>query len=115
VAAHERERDPKAKRGLRAAACRWKRDLPADRIVALQDKLRIETVGEKERSLISDLRKAIEADPRTINAIAVEAGLSAAAVWRFVQRERGLSLESAAALADVLSLELVTRSKKKGK
>jgi len=37
--------------------------------------------------LIRALRKAIEADPRTINAIAVEAGLSAAAVWRFVECE----------------------------
>jgi hypothetical protein len=57
--------------------------------------------------LIRTLRKAIEADPRTINAIAVEAGLSAAAVWRFVEGERGLSLASAAALADALGLELL--------
>jgi DNA-binding phage protein len=96
-----------------AAVRRWKRDLPADRIVALQDKLRIETVGEKERSLIRDLRKAIEADSRTINAIAVEAGLSAAAVWRFVQGERSLSLESAAALAETLGMQLKQRRGRK--
>jgi DNA-binding phage protein len=113
VGAHERQGDPKPKRGLKAAVRRWKRELPADRIVALQDKLRIEAVGAKERPLIGALRKAIEADPRTINAIAVEAGLSAAAVWRFVQGERGLSLDSAAALADTLGLELSPKKRAK--
>jgi DNA-binding phage protein len=109
VGAHERKGDPKPKRSLNAAVRRWTRELPADRIIALQDKLRIEVVGEKERPLIRALRDAIEGDPRTINAIAVEAGLSAAAVWRFVQGERGLSLDSAAALADTLGLHLVDR------
>jgi DNA-binding phage protein len=70
-------------------------------------------VGEKERPLIRALRDAIKADPRTINAIAVEAGLSAAAVWRFVQGKRSLSLDSAAALVETLNLELTSRSKRK--
>jgi DNA-binding phage protein len=106
VGAHERKGDPKPQRSLRAAVRRWKRELPAGRFVALQDKLRIEAVGEKERQLIRALRNAIKSDERTINKIAVEAGLSAAAVWRFVQGERGLSLGSAAALAETLELEL---------
>jgi DNA-binding phage protein len=106
VGAHERKVDPKPRRGLKAAVSGWNRELPADRLEALRDKLRSETVGKKERPLIRALRDAIEADPRTINAIAVDAGLSAAAVWRFVQGERGLSLDSAAALAETLGLEL---------
>ncbi len=106
MGAFERVRDLEPKRGLTSIIDRWKRELPADRLEALGDKLRSEMVREKDRQLIRALRDAIQADPRTINAIAVEAGLSAAAVWRFVQGERGLSLESAAALADTLGLQL---------
>jgi hypothetical protein len=112
VGPHECKGDSQPKRSLEVAVRRWKRELSADRILALQDELRVEAVGEKERPLIQALRDAIEADPRTINAIAVEAGLSAAAVWRFVQGERGLSLDSAAALCEVLGLGLTPRRRR---
>jgi hypothetical protein len=68
---------------------------------------------KRERPIVHALRKAVKEDPRTINAIAVEAGLLAAAVWRFVQGERGLSFESAAALAETLGLELKPRRSRK--
>jgi hypothetical protein len=66
-----------------------------------------ESLMPKEKQLVAALRRAIESDPRTVNAIAVEAGLSASVVWRFVQTERSLSLEAAAALAETLRLQLV--------
>jgi plasmid maintenance system antidote protein VapI len=56
--------------------------------------------------MIRTLRKAIDADPRTINALAVNAGIPVPVLWRFVQRERGMTLDSAAALAEALGLGL---------
>lgn len=109
---YKRESDTKPKCGLRAAVRRWQRIIPADRLAELSDKLRSEALGEKEKPLIRAFREAIRTDARTINAIAVEAGLSAAAVWRFVEGERSLSLDSTAALAEVLSLKL-THSRNK--
>ena len=47
-----------------------------------------------ERPIVRALRKAIKADPRTINALAVEAGIPVPVLWRFVQRERGMNLDS---------------------
>ncbi len=68
------------------------------------------TATKSERPIVRALRKAIQADPRTINALAVEAGVPVPVLWRFVQRERGMNLDSAAALAEALGLEL-TRAK----
>jgi DNA-binding phage protein len=113
MGAHERKGNPEAKCGLEAAVRRWQRILPSDRLAELIDKLRSKAVGEKEKPLIRALREAIRKDPRTINAISVEAGLSAAAVWRFVQGERGLSVESVAALVEVLGLELRSKGSRR--
>ena len=63
-------------------------------------------VAKTERPMIRTLRKAIEADPRTTNALAVDAKIPVPVLWRFVQRERGMTLESAAAVAEALGLEL---------
>ena len=67
------------------------------------------TTTKSERPIVRALRKAIKADPRTINALAVEAGVPVPVLWRFVQRERGMNLDSAAALMDALGLELTKR------
>ena len=67
------------------------------------------TTTKSERPIVRALRKAIKADPRTINALAVEAGVPVPVLWRFVQREPGMNLDSAAALMDALGLELTKR------
>jgi hypothetical protein len=59
-----------------------------------------------ERPMIRAIRKAIKDDPRTINALAVDAGISVPVLWRFVHRERGMTLDSAVALMEALGLEL---------
>jgi hypothetical protein len=70
---------------------------------------------KRERPIVRALRKAIKQDLRTINALAVEAGIPVPVLWRFVQRERGMTLDSAAALAEALGLELQPRgSNQKG-
>ncbi len=61
---------------------------------------------KSERPIVRALRKAIKGDPRTINALAVDAGVPVPVLWRFVQRERSMTLDSAAALAEALGLEL---------
>jgi hypothetical protein len=61
---------------------------------------------KSERPIVRALRKAIKADPRTINALAVDAGIPVPVLWRFVERERSMTLDSAAALAEALDLEL---------
>jgi hypothetical protein len=67
------------------------------------------SVSRREKAMIQELRKAIEADPRTINALAVDARIPVPVLWRFVQKQRGMTLDSAAALADALELELRKR------
>ncbi len=62
-----------------------------------------------------DLRKAIRADSRTVNALAREAGLSPIQVWRFLNDERGLTTPGVDALCNVLGLELRSkRNRKRG-
>jgi plasmid maintenance system antidote protein VapI len=61
---------------------------------------------KSERPIVRALRKAIKADPRTITRLADEAGIPVPVLSRFVQRERGMTLDSAAALAEALGLEL---------
>ena len=95
--------------GLTGAVDRWRDVLSPDRVEVLSEKLKTDDMTEREKQLIRALRRAIEDDPRTINAIAVDAGLSASVVWRFVERQRGLSIEATAALAETLNLELTRR------
>ncbi|HET6324818.1 MAG TPA: helix-turn-helix domain-containing protein [Planctomycetaceae bacterium] len=61
---------------------------------------------KSERPIVRALRKAIKDDPRTINALAVDAGVPVPTLSRFVQGERSMTLDSAAALAEALGLEL---------
>jgi hypothetical protein len=101
--------NPQQERGLRQAVGRWQATLSPARLHALSAELDDMT----ERELLKSLRQAIEADPRTYNAIAVDAQLPASVVWRFVKRNRGLSIEAALALADTLGLEVRLRKKRK--
>ncbi len=71
----------------------------------------LDCMAEREKPLILALRKAIESDPRTFNAIAVDAGLSASIVWRFMEGQRSLSIEAMLALAETLGLELTWKPK----
>ena len=95
--------------GLNAAVNGWRDVLSPDRVEVLSEKLKTDEMTEREKQLIRALRKAIEDDPRTLNAIALDAGLAASVVWRFVGRQRGLSIEATAALAETLKLELTRR------
>jgi hypothetical protein len=63
---------------------------------------------KSERPIVRALRKAIKADSRTTRRLAHDAGIPAPVLSRFVQRKRGLNLDSAAAVAEVLGLELTS-------
>jgi len=56
--------------------------------------------------ILQQFRAAIDADPRTRQAIARETGIDPAALHRFYHDERGLNCWTLARLADVLGLEL---------
>jgi len=103
--------DPDPERGLIEAVNDWQGKLSPARLDALSAEL--DSMAEREKPLILALRKAIESDPRTLNALAVDSGLSASIVWRFMEAQRSLSLEAMLALADTLGLELTWKRKSK--
>ena len=61
---------------------------------------------------VQDLRKAIERDGRSLNALAREAGLSPIQLSRFIRGERGLTTPAVEALCDSLRLELRPKRRK---
>ncbi|MCE9589085.1 MAG: helix-turn-helix transcriptional regulator [Planctomycetes bacterium] len=63
--------------------------------------------------LLDELKRAMEADGRSRYRIAKDSGLTEAALSRLVSGERGLSVESAERLADVLDLKITLISKRK--
>lgn len=60
----------------------------------------------KATSMMDIIRNAIERDRRTIYRIALESGVNAAVIRRFVSGERGVNLETADRLCKVLGLKL---------
>jgi DNA-binding phage protein len=103
-----------SERGLIATVGRWRDSLSPARLGVLSAEL--DDMAERERQLIRVLRKAIEDDPRSLNALANEADVEAAALWRFANKKVGLTLDSVAKLCDVLGLKLVqTEPETKGK
>jgi DNA-binding phage protein len=103
--------DPDSERSLVEAVDGWQGKLSPARLDALSAEL--DCMADREKPLILALRKAIESDPRTLNAIAVDSGLSASVVWRFMGEQRSLSLEAMLALAETLGLELRWKRKTK--
>ncbi len=80
-------------------------DLPADRQAAFQEGLN--DMQEHDEGPVSDaLRKAIAKSKRTPCAIAREAGIDTAPLYRFLARTAQLKLASVDALFRVLSLEV---------
>ena len=80
-------------------------DLPADRQAAFQEGLN--DMQEHDEGPVSDaLRKAIAKSKRTPCAIAREAGIDPAPMYRFLARTAQLKLSSVDALFRVLSLEV---------
>ncbi len=63
----------------------------------------------KKRSIVEQLRQAIANSGQTEYAIAKGSGVSQSVVNRFVNGERGISLETAAKLCSYLDLDLVPR------
>ena len=63
----------------------------------------------KKRSIVEQLRLAIAASGQTEYAIAKGSGVSQSVVNRFVNGERGISLETAAKLCEYLDLDLFAR------
>jgi transcriptional regulator with XRE-family HTH domain len=63
----------------------------------------------KKRSIVEQLRQAIANSGQTEYAIAKGSGVSQSVVNRFVNGERGISLETAAKLCEYLDLDLVAR------
>ncbi len=67
---------------------------------------------KKRETFTEQLQRAIAESGRTRYRIAQESGVSEAALSRFMSGKRGLSTLSIDALAEVLGLELVARTKK---
>lgn len=68
-----------------------------------------------EPPLITELRSAIADSGQTPYELAKEAGINPAAVYRFLTRERSLSLDSAARIHQSLGLKTVRPSKLRAK
>ena len=61
----------------------------------------------KPAAILSDhLRERIAQDGRSIPALAREAGIDRGALWRFVEKRRSITLETADHLAAVLKIRL---------
>lgn len=63
--------------------------------------------------IVSELRKAIEQDGRTMYALSRDAGLSPIQLSRFIRGERGLTTPAVDALCEALGLELRPKRKPK--
>lgn len=87
------------------------RDLPADRQAAFYEGLH--AMQENEGPVSDALRKAIEKSKRTPCAIAREAGIDPAPIYRFLARTAQLKLSSVDALCRVLSLEVKAAKREK--
>jgi len=66
-------------------------------------------------AILERLRKAIKASGKTRYRIAKESGIAQSQLSRLMSRQRGLSIESLAKLADCLGLEITTRPKRRRK
>jgi hypothetical protein len=63
-------------------------------------------MGKRKPNMTEALRKAAKDSGQTTCALAKGSGLDRAAVVRFLNRDRGLTLDSAGLLAEYLGLEL---------
>jgi plasmid maintenance system antidote protein VapI len=68
----------------------------------------------RKNTLSQTLRNAAKADPRNATEIAAAAGIALPSLTRFLNEQRGLNLDSAERLAEVLGLELRKKSGKSG-
>jgi plasmid maintenance system antidote protein VapI len=75
------------------------------------------TTRQPRTDLATTIRRAIEVSGLTPYRIATDADVDRAIMTRFVNRERGLTLDTASRICDVLGLELrpVRRGKVKGR
>ena len=71
-------------------------------------------MSKKPRRFSDQIRKAISDSEHTCYRISKETGLNESTLSQFLQRKRGLSLESLDKLASFLGLEVVVK-KTKGK
>lgn len=67
----------------------------------------------KGPTIINQLREALDVEPGSLYAIADKAEVSRQSLGRFVRGQRGLTLETAAAVARVLGLSLVRTERRK--
>lgn len=63
----------------------------------------------KRKTIADVLRTAIKSSGQTHYRIALKAGIKPGLIDRFVSEERDIRLKTAAKIADVLELELVSR------
>ncbi len=66
-------------------------------------------------TIVKQLKDAIAKSGQSRYALSCASGVEQSALSRFMSGERGLSLESAARLADVLGLELRPKKSREGK
>ena len=76
----------------------------------------VTSMKSKQIPLTDQLRRAIETCGETRYAIAIATGVDQSTLSRFVNGERGLSMEAMDALGEYLELEIVTKRRppKKG-
>ena len=67
----------------------------------------------KYMAILDDIREAIETSGESRYAIAKATGLSQTTLSRFVNGERGLSVDALETLADHLGLEVVLKKRRK--
>jgi transcriptional regulator with XRE-family HTH domain len=72
-------------------------------------------VSDQPADIIEQLKDAISNSGLSRYALSCASGVEQSALSRFMSGERGLSLESAARLADVLGLEMRPKRSRKGK
>ncbi len=72
-------------------------------------------MSEQSNSITGQLKAAIDGSGQSRYALSCASGVAQSALSRFMSGERGLSLESAARLADALGLELRPKRSRKGR
>jgi plasmid maintenance system antidote protein VapI len=66
-------------------------------------------MSKRKPTMAEQLRKAMQTSGKTVNAIAVKAGIPQPVLYRFVNGERDLTMSTAQKLADYFGLELRPR------
>jgi predicted transcriptional regulator len=62
--------------------------------------------------LLQEIKKAIDEGRETIHSVAKGAGLDYSVLWKFVEDDRNIKIDTADKLCDFFSLELTNKKKR---